>query len=636
MAFSNLNNAIKAAGPGGTVMLLADKGAYNFSGSLNITNGGTDSAPITVKGVDSAGNPMDIQINGSRPPYSPGIGDLGNNVFKLMDGANNLVFDGFDFHNVQMAFRLGGDIHNITIQNMEAQNLNYFVGNFASGTNTSPTVTDLTIRNVEVDGFAKAAILLQYNTNDVVIDNVHADSQYEKGEIFAMGMHFTGTVHNVLVQNSTMLNCMMPGTSSSYWNGDGYVAESGTYSLRFVNCVAKGNGDAGFDLKSDSTVLENCTSEDNGRNYRFWGDVQLINSVGIDPHVRGGTASQAQIWAGSGAHVTITGGDFVDSGSKTISVIADGATISFSQTEFTHASGAKLTNGSGISGIDLSLVDAVTATGSYSTNGEIYLDGSSTPPPPPPPPPPSGTIDGTSGADTLTGSSGNDVITGGAGNDVIKAGAGDDLIRVGGTTDGFDTVDGGLGYDLIVATKSSTNIGLKSVTGVEEISANGFSSVWIVGSSGNDTLDFTSTKLTGIQGIKGGSGNDTIYGSAGSDYIVGGPGADTMRGNAGADLFKYGATSETPVSAPDKILDFQVGVDDIDLSSIDANSRLTGNQAFTFIGSAAFTKHAGELRLDYSQTGYTKILGDLNGDGVADFAIQLTGKLTLTSGDFIL
>jgi Ca2+-binding RTX toxin-like protein len=155
----------------------------------------------------------------------------------------------------------------------------------------------------------------------------------------------------------------------------------------------------------------------------------------------------------------------------------------------------------------------------------------------------------------------------------------------------------------------------------------------ISGTSGADILTATTAGDWTISGL---AGNDTITGNSGKDTFIGGAGADVIRGNAGADLFKYAAANETPVGAPDKIVDFQLGVDHIDLSGIDAVSSLAGNQAFHFIGSSAFTKHAGELRVDVSNTTVTKVLGDLNGDGVADFAIHLSGHLALTSGDFIL
>jgi Ca2+-binding RTX toxin-like protein len=423
---------------------------------------------------------------------------------------------------------------------MTADNVNYFVGNFASGNNTAPDVTGLTIRNCEVNGFTKAAVLLQYNTNNVTIDHVVGDSKYQTTDIFAMGIHMYGTVHNVTVQNCAMLNCMKPGTSSSYWNGDGYTTESGTYSIHFINCMASGNGDAGFDIKSKNTVLDNCTSEDNGRNYRLWADATLNNCAGTDPHVRGGTASQAQVWVGNGAHVTVSGGHFDDSGSKTIVGITSGGYLTFKSTEITHASGAKLTSGSGISGIDQTLVHSVTVTGNYSTNGDTLL--------------------GHTAASAATPESTS--VTGTAGADVLT-----------------------------VATAST---------------------------------------------IKGLAGNDTITGSPGNDHIIGGAATDILRGNAGADLFQFASASESNVGAPDRILDFQPGVDHIDLANIDAIGSTLANDSFKYIGASAFSHHAGELRLDYSQTGFTIVQGDTNGDGTTDFAIKLTGHLALTSGDFIL
>ena len=62
---------------------------------------------------------------------------IGNDVFRMLEGASNLVFDGFDFYNVQTAFRLGANAQNITIQNMEGDNVRYFINNHISGTSTS-------------------------------------------------------------------------------------------------------------------------------------------------------------------------------------------------------------------------------------------------------------------------------------------------------------------------------------------------------------------------------------------------------------------------------------------------------------------------------------------------------------------
>src|SRR5919107_1672827 len=68
MKIAQLNTAVQNAGPGGTVLLLADQGSYNISGSVVVSSGGLAGAPVTVRGADSAGNPMDITINGTRDP----------------------------------------------------------------------------------------------------------------------------------------------------------------------------------------------------------------------------------------------------------------------------------------------------------------------------------------------------------------------------------------------------------------------------------------------------------------------------------------------------------------------------------------------------------------------------------------
>jgi hypothetical protein len=75
--------------------------------------------------------------------------------------------------------------------------------------------------------------------------------------------------------------------------------------------------------------------------------------------------------------------------------------------------------------------------------------------------------------------------------------------------------------------------------------------------------------------------------------------------------------------------------DKIDVSAIDANSGVAGNQAFAFISAAAFSGAAGELRSVVGAMN-TTVSGDVNGDKVADFSILVKGVVTLQAGDFTL
>jgi Ca2+-binding RTX toxin-like protein len=144
-------------------------------------------------------------------------------------------------------------------------------------------------------------------------------------------------------------------------------------------------------------------------------------------------------------------------------------------------------------------------------------------------------------------------------------------------------------------------------------------------------------ETSGNDSLADGLGNNVLNGGAGNDVVVGGPGTDRLFGNAGADAFQFTASSESMVGTKaDKIDDFVKGQDRIDLSAIDANTGASGDQAFSFIGTDAFTGEAGQLRYAVATDGTTSIYADSNGDKAADFQIKLIGSHVLAAGDFLL
>ncbi len=246
-------------------------------------------------------------------------------------------------------------------------------------------------------------------------------------------------------------------------------------------------------------------------------------------------------------------------------------------------------------------------------------------------------IDGGGGNDTIIGTSGADVITGNTGTDNIDAGDGADTIRF--NTSNVDTVNGGNGTDTLIAMAANSSIVWTNVTNVETVDANGQTGVALLGTSGNNTLDFSGVTLMGNVRLDGAAGNDTIIGSAAADVIVGGAGKDFLTGGLGADLFDYNLLSESTLGVnADEIQDFVQGIDKVDLSTLDANGVGAGNGTFNFIGNVAFSGNAGELRFDTGTPGFTRILGDTDGNGVADIEVRLVGVLpyTLVASDFIL
>ena len=74
--------------------------------------------------------------------------------------------------------------------------------------------------------------------------------------------------------------------------------------------------------------------------------------------------------------------------------------------------------------------------------------------------------------------------------------------------------------------------------------------------------------------------------------------------------------------------------DRIDLSQIDAIAG-GADDAFSFIGKSAFSGIAGQLRY-FASGGSAYLAGDTDGDGSADFIVEVDGLTNLTAADFIL
>ncbi|MBX3577996.1 MAG: M10 family metallopeptidase C-terminal domain-containing protein [Rhizobiaceae bacterium] len=305
------------------------------------------------------------------------------------------------------------------------------------------------------------------------------------------------------------------------------------------------------------------------------------------------------------------------------------------------------------------------------------------------------TINGTSYGDTIYGYGGNDTLRGGFGNDLIYGGAGNDNIFGG---QGFNTLYGGTGKDWFVmsgrtswmsddyiadfrfgqdkidlrawgvsdfsqvqallernldgdATLNAVLRGYDHVITIAGKSPAAFISSDFVyasaagpktlnGSALDDVLfgSRSHDMLKGFGGddvLLGGFGNDDLFGGAGNDRLVGGQGWDWLTGGNGEDVFEYRALGDsTPNANRDRITDFELDIDRIDLSAIDAISFIRGNQAFAFVGTAAFTG-AGQVRFEFLG-GDTLISVNTDNDAYAEMQIMLTGKKFLISGDFIL
>ena len=137
-----------------------------------------------------------------------------------------------------------------------------------------------------------------------------------------------------------------------------------------------------------------------------------------------------------------------------------------------------------------------------------------------------------------------------------------------------------------------------------------------------------------IENGVGGAGNDLILVNPASNRVWGGPGADVFVFQAAVDGSALARRSDGRKERPDSIEDFLSGSDRIDLSSIDARPATAGDDAFAYIGTAAFSHQPGQLRYEV-RDGRAHILADLDGDAVADIHI-IAASPSLQPIDFIL
>jgi Ca2+-binding RTX toxin-like protein len=291
---------------------------------------------------------------------------------------------------------------------------------------------------------------------------------------------------------------------------------------------------------------------------------------------------------------------------------------------------------------------------------------------------------GDNGNDTLDGGEGDDVVDGGAGADSLTGGAGFDIAS-------YKDATREVSIDLTKASSTWTNDAQDDVlTSIEEIDLSDLADtfrgdgnanqVWggrgddllmglggddvLVGNEGNDQLyggagndllqgdlfrSLGDDYLQGNEGnddLRGGWGNDRMVGGTGNDKLTGDLGGDYLVGNEGADVFQYSSVSDSVnitlngVGQLDQIVDFTQGEDKIDLSAIDPNLTLAGDQAFVFIADPAhyIGSWAGTVwqTIPDPRTGNVVLNISIDESPAPEMQIYMSHPYQFTAGDFIL
>ncbi len=260
------------------------------------------------------------------------------------------------------------------------------------------------------------------------------------------------------------------------------------------------------------------------------------------------------------------------------------------------------------------------------------------------------TLDGGAGDDQLYGGQGDDTLTGGIGNDVLEGGKGINILVGGDGNDvaSYANATSGVTVSLLLQgqAQASGGAGTDTLSGIEYLLGSSFGDTLtgdaganiLFGANGNDTLNggFGMDTLVGGEGddtlfgnqdgdallggfgtdtLYGGQGNDTLLGELGNDVLVGGLGSDTLFGGAGADVFRYMQAADSTAAGRDLIVDFETGVDRIDLLAVRTGA-------------------ADTFSITYSG-GLSYIDVDLGGDGTLDMHIGFVGEQVVAPTDIL-
>lgn len=280
---------------------------------------------------------------------------------------------------------------------------------------------------------------------------------------------------------------------------------------------------------------------------------------------------------------------------------------------------------------------------------------------------------GGEGSDRLRGGDGDDQLHGGAGDNSFNGGAGNDILVGGADADwaymtdlnGNDRYNGNEGFDVADYFNLNGQIRLTPVSdgtySVAKISGGRVTGTDVldnvenvIGTNNNDTMiGYTADDFfQGQEGddvLIGNGGRDSLYGGNGNDTLHGGSGYDTLNGGFGDDTFRFDQT-DMQVGTPgpggtflcDLIADYTAG-DRIDLSRIDANTSLAGDQRFVLTErhlSGASGEVFVQLITDGAITDTYRLTGYVTGTSTApDFHINVVvnnGFNLFQDGNFVL
>ena len=510
-----------------------------------------------------------------------------------------------DSVNSSITYTLGTNLENLTLTGTAALNgtgnalNNILTGNTGANSLDGGAGADTLIGGLGNDTYTVdniGDVVTETSTLSTEIDSVNSSITYTLGANVE-NLTLTGTA--ALNGTGNALNNILTGNAGANSLDGGAGADTLIGGLGNDTYTVDNTGDVVTETSTLSTEIDGVNSS---ITYTLGANLENLTLTGTDAlngtgnalnNILTGNAGANSLEGGAGADTLIGGlGNDTYTVDNTGDVVTETSTLS---TEIDSVNSfITYTLGTNLENLTLTGTVAINGTGNELANILV----------------------GNSAANTLNGGAGDDTLNGGAGADTLIGGLGNDTYKVDNTGD-------------VVTETSTLSTEIDSV--YSSVSYTLSANVENLTLTGTAALNGTGNELDNI--LTGNDGNNTLIGGLGNDILIGGAGKDTLTGGAGNDIFKFISLMDLGLGNKDRdvITDFFSGQDKIDLSAIDANINLLGDQALTLIS----TRFNAPGQISYN-AGIISI--NTNNDSAAEYEIQLTGVIptSLAVSDFML
>jgi chitodextrinase len=192
----------------------------------------------------------------------------------------------------------------------------------------------ITLKNCTVTRHTKKAFRVSDYSQHIILEGCYADCNGGDDNFPAAAIP-TGfccddteglpIIHDISFIDCVARNNRYKQSSSSYWNGDGFSSERGTYNLLFLRCEGYDNHDGGFDNKASNITYIGCVSAGNKTGYRHWGPGAVMeNCIAANNAKWGGSSSSYSLWVSeSDGGITVRNSTFHHSSNASQEVVVN-------------------------------------------------------------------------------------------------------------------------------------------------------------------------------------------------------------------------------------------------------------------------------------------------------------------------